>query len=105
MKNINTARGLDICYRAHLHLPSPAVRNDPAPLEFPEVIVIRRKWHSLFRRNQHMPAFQARSASDGIDTRKLDHYPALVGPHILYLDGVRSISRILQEHLPEFLEA
>jgi hypothetical protein len=74
-------------------------------LEFPEVIVIRRKWHSLFRRNQHMPASQARSAIDGIDTRELDHHPALVGPDILYLDGVRSLSRILQEHLPESLEA
>jgi hypothetical protein len=52
-----------------------------------------------------MPASQARSAIDGIDTRKLDHHPAFVGPDILYLDGVRSLSRILQEHLPEFLEA
>ena len=86
-------------------LPISAFRNDPAPLEFPEVIVIRRKRHSLFRQNQHMPASQARSAIDGIDTRKLDHHPAFVGPDILYLDGVRSLSRILQEHLPEFLEA
>jgi len=105
VKNINTARGLDFRNRAHLHSPSPAVRNDAAPLEFPEVIVIRRKWHSLFRRNQHMQAFQARGAIDGIDTRKLDHHPALVGPDILYLDGLRSLSRILQEHLPESLEA
>src|SRR5208337_1405345 len=105
VKNINTARGLDLCYRAHFHSPSLAFRNDPAPLKFPEVIVIWRKRHSLFRQNQYMPALQARSAVDGIDTQKLDHHPALVGPDILYLDGVRSLSRILQKHLPEPLEA
>jgi hypothetical protein len=105
VKNINTARGLDICYRTHLHSPSLAFRNDPAPSEFPEVVMIRRKWHSLFRQNQHMPASQARSAVDGIDTRKLDNHPAFVGPDILDLDGLRSLSRILQEHLRESLEA
>jgi hypothetical protein len=105
VKNINTARGLDLGYRTHLHLPSLAFRNHPAAFEFPEVIVKRRKRCSLFRRDQHMPAFQLRSALDRIDTQELDNHPALVGPDILDLDGLRSLSRILQEHLAESLEA
>jgi len=52
-----------------------------------------------------MLTLQARSAGDGINPRKLDNYPAFVGPDILDLEGLRSLSLILQEHVPQCLEA
>jgi len=52
-----------------------------------------------------MPASQAGSIGDGIDTTKLDYHTALVGPDVLDPDGLGSLSRVLQERLPDSLEA